>query len=68
MQRNSDRMVVKEVLVDYETLTGKPFTVDACCSDEGVNSHCPVFYSPAKSFCLVMCVVSICGFVLLLRG
>ena len=50
VQSNSDRMVVKEVFVDCETLTGKQFTVDACCSDDGVNSHCAVFYSPAKSF------------------
>ena len=50
VQRNSDRMVVKEVFVDCETLTGKQFTIDACSSDEGVNSHCPVLYSLVKSF------------------
>jgi len=36
--------------VDYKTLTGKHFTVDACHSNGGVSSHCPVFHSPAKSF------------------
>ena len=50
MQSNSDRMIVREVFVDCEALTNKQFTVDACCSDSGVNSHCSVFYSPAKSF------------------
>lgn len=36
--------------MDYKTLTGKHFTVDACHSNGGVSSHCPVFHSPAKSF------------------
>ncbi|DBA92040.1 TPA: hypothetical protein ACH3X2_14246 [Trebouxia sp. C0005] len=50
VQSNSDRMLVREVFVDCETLTGSQFIVDTCSSSSGVNSHCPVFYSPAKSF------------------
>ena len=39
-----------------ETLTHKHFTVDACCSNDGVNSRCPVFHSPAKLFlCADVC-------------
>ena len=35
-----NRMLVKQVFVEVEALTGKPFDIDACCDDEGVNSHC----------------------------
>ncbi len=58
VQRNSDRMVVKEIFVDCETLTGKQFTVDIVLC----------FILLPSLFCLVMCVVSMCGFVLQLRG
>lgn len=50
MQSNTDRMIVKEVIVDLEALTGKQFTIDACCDDSGVNAHCAEFCSPARSF------------------
>ncbi len=50
VQSNNDRMLVKEVVVDLEALTGKRFDLDACCDDLGVNSHCADYCSPAKSF------------------
>jgi len=50
VQSNTDRMIVKEVIVDLEALTGKQFTIDACCDDSGVNAHCAEFCSPARSF------------------
>ena len=43
-------MLVKEVVVDLEALTGKRFDLDACCDDLGVNSHCTDYRSPVKSF------------------
>ena len=42
------RMIVREVFIDCEALTNKELTVDACCSDSRVTSHCSVFYSPAS--------------------
>ena len=50
VQLNRDRMLVKEMFVDMESLTDRQFTVDACCHDSGVNSHCSDYCSPSKSF------------------
>ena len=33
-----------------EQQTGQRFTVDACCNDSGLDSHCATFYSPTQSF------------------
>ena len=35
---NSDRMLVKDILVLIENKTGRPFTCDAFSADSGVNS------------------------------
>lgn len=37
VQSDNDRMSVKEVVVNLETLIGKRFELDACCDDLGVN-------------------------------
>lgn len=42
---NSGCMIVKDVFVAYKALTERKFTVAACCSDTGVNAHCPEFRS-----------------------
>lgn len=47
---NVNRMLIKEVFVEVEALTGKPFDIDACCDDEGANSHCASYCSPSSSF------------------
>ena len=33
-----------------QTLTGRDFTWDACCADNGCNAHCEKFSSPSNSF------------------
>ena len=40
VQKNSNRMIVKEVIVDLVAVTGRQFTVEACCDDSGANAHC----------------------------
>lgn len=50
VQSDSDRMLVKEEVVNLETLVGKRFKLDACCDDLGVSSHCADCCSPVKSF------------------
>ena len=56
VQSNSDRMIVKEVIVDLEALTGRQFNIDTCCDDSGVNAHGAEFCSPAQ--CLLSSDVS----------
>jgi len=45
-----DRMFVQPEFLKVEELTGKQFTVDCFCRDDGTNSHCGKFYSPSRSF------------------
>ena len=40
VRENVNRMLSKEVFVEVAALTGKPFDIDACCDNDGVNSHC----------------------------
>ena len=50
VRENVNRMLIKEVFVEVAALTGKPFDIDACCDDDGVNSHCASYCSPSSSF------------------
>ena len=47
---NSDSLLVKDIFVLIEKMTGRTFTYDACSADSGVNSNCAAFSSPSKSF------------------
>ena len=50
VRENVDRMLVKDVFVKLEDMTGKWFTIDACCDNDGVTKQCADYCSPAKSF------------------
>ena len=50
VHENVNRMLIKEVLVEVAALTGKAFDIDACCDDDGVNSHCASYCSPSSAF------------------
>ena len=50
VRENVNRMLIKEVFVEVAALTGKPFDIDACCDDDGVNSHCASYCSPSSFF------------------
>lgn len=45
VQSNSDEVIVKEVIVDLQALTGKQFTRDTCCDGSDANAHCE--FAPA---------------------
>jgi hypothetical protein len=49
-QHRVDRMLVQTEFLRLQQLSGKEFTVDCFCRDDGSNSHCKQFYSPATSF------------------
>ena len=43
-------MMLREHFVELEQRTGRAFTLDACCNDDGSNAHCARFCSPRDSF------------------
>ncbi len=50
VRENTDRMLIKEVFVEIESLTGRTFDLDACSDNSGVTSHCESYCSPSSSF------------------
>ena len=49
VRENVDRMLVRDVFVKLENMTGKRLTVDACCHNDGVTKQCADYCSPAQS-------------------
>jgi len=49
-EHRMDRMLVQSEFLRLQQLSGKAFTVDCFCREDGTNSHCSQFYSPADSF------------------
>ena len=48
---NEDRRLLPRVFESVVIALGKPFDLDACCNDDGSNSHVPdSFCSPSNSF------------------
>ena len=47
---SNDRMLVQSRFADVQNRLKCVFEVDACCDDEGHNSHCAKYYSPKHSF------------------
>ena len=50
VRENPDRMLIKQVFVEIQSLTGETFDLDACSDDSGVTSHCQSYCSPSSSF------------------
>ena len=46
----ADRMLNHDIVIDIERQLSSPFTLDACCNDNGNNAHCHNFCSPSNSF------------------
>lgn len=42
-------MFVSQEFKRIQALTDAPFTIDACCNDDGSNAHCALFCSPSNS-------------------
>jgi hypothetical protein len=49
VRENPDRMLIEEVFVEVESLTGRTFDFDACSDDSGVTSHCDSYCSPSST-------------------
>lgn len=45
-----DRMFIQPEFLKIEQQVGKQFTVDCFCREDGSNSHCGQYFSPADSF------------------
>ena len=49
-RQSTTSTIASLVFIEVAALTGKPFTINACCDDDGVNSHCVSYCSPPSSF------------------
>lgn len=45
-----DRRLLQPLFSELQSLSGKPFTLDAAANDSGDNAHCSSFCSPSRSF------------------
>ncbi|GIL78456.1 hypothetical protein Vretifemale_8476, partial [Volvox reticuliferus] len=43
-------MFSRAEFIRIQAMTGREFTIDAACNDDGSNSHCSVYASPKQSF------------------
>ena len=47
---NQDRMALPSIVAELQRSLGIVFTLDACCNDDGSNSHCKEWCSPSCPF------------------